>query len=95
MMATTITNTNYSPTNDDLDQLYDNAHKNTVLAGFSRSIYLYFTDDLIELPVILNGYDHIDPRSSKKVKQKEVIIYPNPFSGNEFTVSRISKALDK
>jgi hypothetical protein len=87
----TLVNSNYSPSSLDLDQLFDNAHENTVLAGFSRSIYLYFTDELIELPIEFDGHDYVDPRSANKVKQ-EINIYPNPFSGNEFTISRINES---
>ena len=92
MKVTTLVNSNYFPSEQNLDQLFDNAHKNTVLAGFSRSIYLYFTDELIVLPFEIDGHEYIDPRSFEKVKI-EANIYPNPFPGNEFTVSRISKGL--
>jgi hypothetical protein len=87
---------NYHPSVQNLDQLYDNAHKNTGLAGFSRSVYLYFTDDLIELPIEIDGRDYIDPRSAGANKSnQEVNVYPNPFSGNEFTISRLNKSLDR
>ena len=91
-----LVNSNYTPLEQDLDQLFDNAHKNTVLAGFSRSIYLYFTDDLIELPIELDGHDYIDPRSDGANKSNQKVnVYPNPFSGNEFTISRINKSQEK
>jgi hypothetical protein len=91
-----LVNSNYAPSDKDLDQLFDNSHKNTVLAGFSRSIYLYFTDDLIELPIEIDGRDYIDSRSADKIRsEKEVNVYPNPFSSNEFTISRINESQEK
>ena len=73
-----------------LDHLYDNAHKNTVLAGFSRSIYLFFTDELIEIPIEFEEIPNIDPRTPQnglKVQNvNNITIYPNPFQGNTVSV---------
>ena len=81
---------NYIPTNNDLDKLFDNGHKNTVLAGFSRSIYLFFTDELIEIPIEFEELPNIDPRSPQNGRNGQnenyITIYPNPFQGNTVSV---------
>lgn len=83
-------NENYIPTNNNLNQLHVNGHKNTVLAGFSRSVYLYFTDELIEIPIEFEEFRNIDPRNSQRGLDEQnvndITIYPNPFQGNTVSV---------
>jgi hypothetical protein len=51
---------------------------------------------LIELPIEIDGRDYIDSRSADKIRsEKEVNVYPNPFSSNEFTISRINESQEK
>jgi len=57
LYVSALSNSNYSPSLRELDQLFDNAHEKSVLAGFSRSVYLYFTDELIELPIEIEGHN--------------------------------------
>jgi hypothetical protein len=85
-----LMNKNYILKDDNLDQLYYNGHKNTVLAGFSRSIYLFFTDELIEIPIEFEELININPRNSqsgfKGKNLNNTTIYPNPFQGNTVSV---------
>lgn len=94
-----LMNENYIPTNNNLNQLHDNGHKNTVLAGFSRSVYLYFTDELIEIPIEFEELPNIDRRNSQhgldEKTVNDITIYPNPFQGNTVSVDYQSSSNTK
>jgi len=78
---------NYVPKPIDLESIYDAGNENTVLAGFSRSIYLYFTEELIDLDIDVEDFDAQPRRNEMQGAKIEITVYPNPVSNDPITIS--------
>lgn len=78
---------NYKPKPIDLKRIFDAGQENTVLAGFSRSIYLYFTEELIELQFYVEGYNTQPRRSLIKTDNEQFSVFPNPIRSGSLIVN--------